>query len=102
MQMKIFIRTFTTAVDAQMFNSVLHTKWPELIGSIKGARFRLLYDETTPNVSTVVWEFVDDKVQKKIEVIIEAEIAKFTQALPNRQVHYSGSVELDFVGGGKG
>ena len=71
-----------------------------MIGSIKGARFRLLYDETTPNVSTVVWEFVDDKVQKKIEVIIEAEIAKFTQALPNRQVHYSGSVELDFVGGG--
>ncbi len=101
MQMKIFIRTFTTPVDAQMFNSVLHTKWPDLIASTEGARFRLLYDESTPNVSTVVWEFSNIKVQKEIEKLIEAEIAKFTQALPNRQVHYSGSVELDFVGGGK-
>ena len=102
MQMKIFIRTFTTPVDAQMFNSVLHTKWPDLIASTKGARFRLLYDESTPNVSTVVWEFSNIKVQKEIEKLIEAEIAKFTQALPNRQVHYSGSVELDFVGGEQG
>ena len=57
MQMKIYIRTFTTPVDAQMFNSVLHTKWPDMIASIKGARFRLLYNESTPNVSTVIWEF---------------------------------------------
>jgi hypothetical protein len=42
MQMKIYIRTFTTPVDAQMFNSVFHTKWPEIIASIEGARFRLL------------------------------------------------------------
>jgi hypothetical protein len=42
MQMKIYIRTFTTPVDAQMFNSVLHTKWPDMIASIEGARFRLL------------------------------------------------------------
>jgi hypothetical protein len=25
-----------------MFNSVFHTKWPEMIASIEGARFRLL------------------------------------------------------------
>jgi len=47
----------------------------------------------------VVWEFSSVEVQKEIEALIETEIAKFTQALPNRQVHYSGSVELDFVGG---
>ncbi len=99
MQIKIFIRTFRSAVDAQMFNSVLHTKWPELIKPMIGARFRLVYNESTPTVSTVIWEFSDDKVQKKIEKIIEAEILKFTEALPNRQVHYSGSVELDFTGG---
>lgn len=54
MQMKIFIRTFSSAVDAQMFNSVLNTKWPELIKPMTGARFRLLYSESTPNVSTGV------------------------------------------------
>ena len=99
MQMKIYIRTFTTQVDAQMFNSVLHTKWPDMIASIEGARFRLLYNESTPNVSTVIWEFSSVEVQQEIEALIETEIAKFTQALPNRQVHYSGTVELDFVGG---
>ena len=101
MQMKIFIRTFSSAVDAQMFNSVLNTKWPELIKPMTGARFRLLYSESTPNVSTVIWEFSDDKAQEKIEKIIESEILKFTKALPNRQVHYSGSVGLDFTGGEK-
>ena len=45
MQMKIFIRTFSSAVDAQMFNSVLNTKWPELIKPMTGARFRILYSE---------------------------------------------------------
>ena len=65
MQIKIFIRTFRSAVDAQMFNSVLHTKWPELIKPMKGARFRLVYNENNPTVSTVIWEFSDDKIQKK-------------------------------------
>ena len=57
MQMKIYICIFTTPVDAQMFNSVFHTKWPEMIASIEGARFRLLQNESTPTVSTVVWDF---------------------------------------------
>jgi len=46
----------------------------------------------------VVWEFSSVEVQKEIEALIETEKAKFTQALPNRQVHYSSSVELDFTG----
>ena len=99
MQMKVYIRTFTTPVDAQMFNSVSHTKWPDMIASIAWARFRLLHNASTPDVSTVVSEFSSVEVQKEIEALIETEIAKFTQALPNRQVHYSGSVELDFAGG---
>jgi hypothetical protein len=47
----------------------------------------------------VIWEFSSVEVQQEIEALIETEIAQFTQALPNRQVHYSGTVELDFVGG---
>jgi hypothetical protein len=47
----------------------------------------------------VVWDFFNSEVQKEIEALIETEISKFTQALPNRQVHYSGAVELDFIGG---
>jgi hypothetical protein len=43
--------------------------------------------------------FFNSEVQKEIEALIETEISKFTQALPNRQVHYSGAVELDFIGG---
>ena len=45
--------------------------------------------------------FFNSEVQKEIEALIETEISKFTQALPNRQVHYSGAVELDFIGGFK-
>jgi hypothetical protein len=43
--------------------------------------------------------FFNSEVQKELEALIETEISKFTQALPNRQVHYSGAVELDFIGG---
>tara|TARA_B100000497_G_scaffold70597_1_gene79370 strand:- start:51 stop:257 length:207 start_codon:yes stop_codon:yes gene_type:complete len=68
--MEIYIRAFTTPVDARMFNSVLHTKWPEMIASIEGARFRLLYNESTPTVSTVVWEFSNSEMQKEIEALI--------------------------------
>ena len=60
---------------------------------------RISKNHLSPNVSTVVWEFSSVEVQQEIEALIETEIAKFTQALPNRQVHYSGTVELDFVGG---
>mgnify|MGYP006879512603 FL=1 len=98
MQMNLYIRTFITPVDAQMFKSVLQTKWPEMIASIEGARFRLLYNESTPNVSTVGWEFSNSEVQKEIEALIKSEISKFTKALPNCPIHYSGAVELDFVG----
>ena len=60
---------------------------------------RISKTHLSPNVSTVIWEFSSVEVQQEIEALIETEIAKFTQALPNRQVHYSGTVELDFVGG---
>lgn len=97
MRIKIFIRTFTSVEDAEMFNSVLHTKWSILIKGIKGARFRLVVDKDKPHQSTVVWEFENEKIQKDIEKIIAEEIVRFTKALPNKEIHFQGEVELDFT-----
>ena len=97
MKIKIFIRTFTTAEDAEMFNSVLHTKWPTLLAGKSGARFRLLFDPNKPHVSTVIWEFENKNIQKEIEKIISDEIVKFTKVLSNKEMEFSGKVVLDFV-----
>ncbi|NCV68768.1 MAG: transcriptional regulator, partial [Rhodobacteraceae bacterium] len=48
------------------------------------------------HVSTVVWEFENAKIQKDIEAIIAQEIVRFTKALPNKEMHFQGEVELDF------
>ena len=97
MIIKIFIRTFTTAEDAEMFNSVLHTKWPTLLDGKSGSRFRLVFDPKRPHVSTVIWEFENENVQSEIEKTISTEIVKFTKVLSNREMEFSGKVELDFV-----
>ncbi|MDA8768345.1 hypothetical protein N9N20_09345 [Planktomarina temperata] len=97
MKIKIFIRTFTTAEDAEMFNSVLHTKWATLLEGKSGARFRLLFDPKKPHVSTVIWEFENENIQKEIEKIISDEIVKFTKVLSNKEMEFSGKVVLDFV-----
>ena len=97
MKIKIFIRTFTTAEDAEMFNSVLYTKWPTLLEGKSGARFRLLFDPKKPHVSTVIWEFENENIQKEIEKIISDEIVKFTKVLSNKEMEFSGKVVLDFV-----
>jgi hypothetical protein len=97
MKIKIFIRTFTTAEDAEMFNSVLHTKWPTLLEGKSGARFRLIFDPKKPHVSTVIWEFENENMQKEIEKIISDEIVKFTKVLSNKEMEFSGKVVLDFA-----
>ena len=97
MKIKIFIRTFTTAEDAEMFNRVLHTKWPTLLEGKSGARFRLIFDPKKPHVSTVIWEFENENMQKEIEKIISDEIVKFTKVLSNKEMEFSGKVVLDFA-----
>jgi hypothetical protein len=62
-----------------------------------GARFRLVFDPKRPHVSTVIWEFENENVQSEIEKIISTEIVKFTKVLSNREMEFSGKVELDFV-----
>ena len=70
MKIKIFVRTFTSNEDAELFNSLLQTKWPDLLKGKKGARFRLVQDKEKPHVSMVVWEFEDEKIQAEIEQLI--------------------------------
>ena len=37
-------------------------------------------------------------VQKQVEEIIATEIARFSKALPNKEMHFQGKVEFDFSG----
>ena len=85
MKIKIFVRTFTSVEDAEMFNSVLHTKWPMLLKGKKGARFRLVVDEDKPHVSTVVWEFENAKIQKDIEAIIAKKLYDLRKHYPTKR-----------------
>jgi len=57
----------------------------------------LLFDPKKPHVSTVIWEFENENIQKEIKKIISYEIVKFTKVLSNREMEFSGKVELDFV-----
>ena len=36
--------------------------------------------------------------QKLVDEIIASEIARFSKALPNKEMHFQGNVELDFTG----
>ena len=42
MIIKIFVRTFTSQEDCELFESILETKWPNLLQTIKGVRFRAI------------------------------------------------------------
>ena len=67
MLIKIFVRTFPSAEDCELFESILETRWPNLLQEVKGVRFRALKNPQTPNVSVVLWEFPDNEAMKKIE-----------------------------------
>ena len=53
MLVKIFVRTFSSNEDCELFESMLETKWPSLLQTVKGVRFRSLKNPNTPNVSVV-------------------------------------------------
>ena len=55
MFMKIFIRTFPSAEECELFESILQTKWPDLLKQAPGVRFRALSNKQAPHVSIVVW-----------------------------------------------
>ena len=57
MYTKIFIRTFPSTEECELFESILQTRWPELIGKAAGVRFTAWRNPQTPHISTVIWEF---------------------------------------------
>ena len=77
MLVKIFVRTFSSNEDCELFESMLETKWPSLLQTVKGVRFRSLKNPNTPNVSVVIWEFPDKEIMKNIEKLIQENIQKY-------------------------
>ena len=57
MYTKIFIRTFPSTEECELFESILQTRWPDLIGKASGVRFTAWRNPQTPHISTVIWEF---------------------------------------------
>ena len=79
MYTKIFIRTFPSTEECELFESILQTRWPELIGKAAGVRFTAWRNPQTPHISTVIWEFPDEQAQRTIEKLIDQHISKFTK-----------------------
>ena len=96
MLIKIFVRTFSSNKDCELFESILETRWPNLLQSVKGVRFRTMKNPQTPNVSVVLQEFPDADSMKKIEKLIEDNIAKYVKTLSPKTIHFVGTVTQDF------
>ena len=96
MLIKIFVRTFPSIEDCELFESILETRWPKLLQQVKGVRFRAIKNSKTPNVSVVLWEFPDLDSMKKIEKLIEENIAKYVNTLAPKTVQFTGAVTQDF------
>ena len=75
MLIKIFVRTFPSTEDCELFESILETRWPNLLQEVKGVRFRAM---------------------KKIKKLIEENIAKYVKTLAPKTVHFVGAVTQDF------
>ena len=87
---KIFIRTFPSAEECELFESILQTKWPDLLRDTEGVTFQAYRNAQAPHISTVVWEFPDEAMQLHIEKLIEENIARFTRTLSPKTLTFSG------------
>ncbi|MDC1384034.1 transcriptional regulator [Candidatus Puniceispirillum sp.] len=93
---KIFIRTFPSTEECELFESILQTRWSVLIKDVPGVTFDAYRTKQTPNISTVVWQFPDAASQKKIEKLIDENIKKFTTTLSPKTMSFSGERTLHF------
>ena len=93
---KIFIRTFPSTEECELFESILQTSWSILINDVPGVTFDAYRTKQTPNISTVVWQFPDAESQKKIEKLIDENIKKFTATLSPKTMSFSGERTLHF------
>ena len=88
---KIFIRTFPSAEECELFESILQTKWPELLKDTSGVKFQAFRNAQAPHISTVVWEFPDEATQATIEQLIVDNISRFTKTLSPKTLTFSGA-----------
>ena len=95
MYTKIFIRTFPSTEECELFESILQTRWPELISKTNGVRFTAWRNPQTPHVSTVIWEFPNEEEQRKIERLIDEHISKFTKTLSPKTITFSGKRQME-------
>ena len=96
MNMKLFVRTFPSTEECELFESLLQTKWPDLLADVPSVRFRALKNPQSPHISIVVWEFPDEPTQKRVETLIEENIARFAKTLAPKTMTVSGQVIMDF------
>ena len=75
MLIKIFVWTFPSSEDCELFESILETRWPNLLQEVKGVRFRAM---------------------KKIKKLIEENIAKYVKIFAPKTVNFVGAVKQDF------
>jgi hypothetical protein len=87
---KIFIRTFPSDEECELFESLLKTRWPSLLEDVKGVRFNAYKNASQQNILTVVWEFPNIETQKKVEKLIEINITKFTRTLSPKTMSFTG------------
>ena len=88
---KIFIRTFPSAEECELFESILQTKWPELLKDTSNVKFQAFRNAQAPHISTVIWEFPDEATQATIEKLIQDHIARFTKTLSPKTLTFSGT-----------
>ena len=87
---KIFIRTFPSAEECELFESILQTKWPDLLGNTEGVTLQALRNGQAQHISNVLWEFPDEATQAKIEELIQENIVRFTKTLSPKTLTFSG------------
>jgi hypothetical protein len=90
MHCKIFIRTFPSTEECDLFESILQTRWPDLIKIVPGVTFNAYRNKKSPNISTVIWEFPNVEAQAKIEQMIDDNIHRFTKTLSPKTLSFSG------------
>ena len=87
---KIFIRTFPSDEECELFESLLKTRWPSLLEDVKRVRFNAYKNASQQNILTIVWEFPNIETQKKVEKLIEINITKFTRTLSPKTMSFTG------------
>ena len=55
---------FPQLKSCDLFESILQTKWPELIKTVPGVNFDAYRNKHSPNISTVVWQFPNSEAKK--------------------------------------